>query len=86
MVAADVPPGDDVVDASPGYLAVAGDGGEGEGGEPGDHVAEGDHQQTLAIITSITLQTPYLYLYIPSICQLGPPPRSASGRASCPRC
>ena len=54
MVAADVPPGDDVVDASPGYLAVAGDGGEGEGGEPGDHVAEGDHQQTLAIITGNT--------------------------------
>ena len=54
MVAADVPPGDDVVDASPGYLAVAGDGGEGEGGEPGDHVAEGDHQQTLVIITNNT--------------------------------
>ena len=57
MVAADVPPGDDVVDASPGYLAVAGDGGEGEGGEPGDHVAEGDHQQTLVIIISNTSTT-----------------------------
>ena len=62
MVAADVPPGDDVVDASPGYLAVAGDGGEGEGGEPGDHVAEGDHQQTLAMATTSNTVTHTLQL------------------------
>ena len=40
-------PGDDVVDAAPWYLAVAGDGWEGEGGEPGDDVTQGDHQQAL---------------------------------------
>ena len=68
IVAAAVPPGDDVVDASPGYLAVAGDRGEGEGGEPGDHVAEGDHQQTLVIITgnTSTLQTLLVLQKVPS--------------------
>ena len=68
IVAAAVPPGDDVVDASPGYLAVAGDRGEGEGGEPGDHVAEGDHQQTLVIITGnpSTLQTLLVLQKVPS--------------------
>ena len=42
-----ISPGYDIVHSSPGYLAIAGDGGQREGGEPGDHIAQGYHHQTL---------------------------------------
>ena len=48
-----ISPGYDIVHPSSGYFAITGDGGQGQSGEPGDHITQGDHHQALAIIRKL---------------------------------